>query len=376
MDRDRVLGLDVAMYRTFGDAEEPWRQVEARGAGFVFQSFDWCATWSETVGRARHVEPALVHARDPRTGAEMFLPLGIEPKRFGVRALGFLDGRLADHTAPVLAGPTDTVFDDVRMKAILRRVGEATGADVLDFRHLRARVGDRRNPLVTSRTKRAGYSTHSLKLDGTWEAFCAERLSSSYKSGSRRRLRGLHKRGEPRVVIAGSVQQALSILSTTFTQKARRYRETGRPDPLAINAYREFYQRMTARHHTSGLVHVTALILDEEVLATHWGCVHERRFLWLMPSYDPAWGKASPGRLLLDYLVEWSFRQGFREFDFTIGDEPYKFTFCNVSEGLYRRVVPRSPLGWAYWLKGSLDDGRPRLARPRLLRWANGAARS
>jgi CelD/BcsL family acetyltransferase involved in cellulose biosynthesis len=73
----------------------------------------------------------------------------------------------------------------------------------------------------------------------------------------------------------------------------------------------------------------------------------------------------SPGRLLLDSLVEWSFLQGFREFDFTIGDEPYKGTFCNVSDGLYRRIAARSPLGWAYWLKASLADAHPRVAGAR-----------
>ena len=53
-----------------------------------------------------------------------------------------------------------------------------------------------------------------------------------------------------------------------------------------------------------------------------------------MPSYDAAWDRLSPGRLLLDHLIEWSFCQGLGEFDFTIGDEPYKATFCNVSDGL------------------------------------------
>lgn len=357
MDRHRVHGLDVVIHRTFGDAEQSWREAEVRGTGFVFQSFDWCATWSETVGRALHVEPVLVHVRDPRTGAEMFLPLGIELKRFGVRALGFLDGRLADHTAPVLAGPTDAAFDDVKMKTVLRRLGDATRADVLDFRHLRTSIDDRRSPLVELRSKRASYATHSLKLDGTWDTFCTERLTANHRKDSRRRLRRLQERGTSRFVIAETVEQALAILDITFTQKARRYRDTGRANPLAVDAYREFYRRMTARHYSSGFVRVAALILDDHVLATDWGCIHEGRFVSLLPSYDAAWSWMSPGRLLLEHLVEWSFRQGLHEFDFTIGDEPYKFTFCNVHEGLYRRVDPWSPLGWAYWLKARLDEG-------------------
>lgn len=375
MPRDDLRGPDIVIHSTFGDAEQVWRTIEARGTGFVFQSFDWCATWFETIGRARHVRPVLIHVRDPVTGAEMFLPLGIEPKRFGVQALGFLDGRLADHAAPVLTGPTDSAFDDVSMATILRRVSRATAVDVLDFRHLRARVDGRRNPLVTPRAAPASYATHSLKLDGTWEAFCAERLSANHRKDSRRRLRRLQERGRSRFVIAESVEQALAILETALVQKARRYRETGRPNPLAVDAYGEFYRRMTARHFRSGLVLVAALILDDHVLATDWGCVHKGRVVSLLPSYDAAWRQAAPGRLLLEHLIAWSFRQGLHEFDFTIGDEPYKFTFCNVSEALYRWVTPRSPLGLAYYIGTTLDERCARGASVRLRQAPAGVGR-
>ena len=124
------------------------------------------------------------------------------------------------------AGPTDTTFDDVRPGAILRRVAEATGADVLDIQHLRTPVDGRRNPLVNSRAMPASYATHSLKLGGTWEAFCEERLSKNYRADNRRNWRRLREQGTPRIVIAGSVEQALAILESTFAQKARRYYAT------------------------------------------------------------------------------------------------------------------------------------------------------
>lgn len=354
MVRIRTGTFDIAVHQSFIDAELPWRRIEEHGAGFVFQSFDWCATWFDTIGRSRRVTPVLVHVRDATTGAEMFLPLGVEGKRFGVRVLGFLAGRLADHTAPMVAGPADVAFDDAAMRAILREVGRAAGADVVDFWHLKTRIGALPNPLFHSQATPARYATHRLVLDGTWEAFCNQRLSRSHQAGSRRRWRRLREHGTPRIEIADSRERALGILQVTLVQKAERYRDTGRENPLADDAYREFYTRLTARHHQKGVVNVSALFLDEHVLATHWGCVHRGCFLWLMPSFDPAWGKVSPGRLLLDHLIEWSFREGLRAFDFTIGDEPYKATFANVSEGLYRRIVPYSALGWAYLIKSRL----------------------
>ena len=74
-----------------------------------------------------------------------------------------------------------------------------------------------------------------------------------------------------------------------------------------------------------------------------------------MPWYESGeWARYSPGRLLLEHLLESSFEQGLREFDFTIGDEPYKSAFCNASDALYRLIRPRSALGWAYYAKARL----------------------
>jgi CelD/BcsL family acetyltransferase involved in cellulose biosynthesis len=79
-----------------------------------------------------------------------------------------------------------------------------------------------------------------------------------------------------------------------------------------------------------------------------------------MPSYEGGeWARYSPGRLLL----EWSFAQGLREFDFTIGDEPYRSAFWNASDALYRLSRPRSALGWAYYAKARLADRTSPLAR-------------
>jgi CelD/BcsL family acetyltransferase involved in cellulose biosynthesis len=354
---DRV---DISLFATFEDAERSWRNVETRGSSFVFQSFDWCSTWFETIGRALQVEPLLAHVREPASGAEMFLPLGVERKRFGVRCLGFLGSRLADHTGPVLAGPTD-VFDRETVSDVLREVESAGRCDVSDFRHLRSAVDGHRNPLVGPECTVAGYQTHSVRIEGSWESFWAEKITRRHSADSRRQRRRLAERGEPRFVVATTVEQALAITDTMLAQKSRRYRETRRDDPLASDAYREFYLTVTRRHHGRALIHVSALMLDGRVLATHWGAFWKGRLVSLMPSFEGGdWARYSPGRLLLEHLLEWSFEHGLREFDCTIGDEPYKAAFCNQSDDLYRLIRARSALGWAYSAKTRLSAPAPR----------------
>jgi CelD/BcsL family acetyltransferase involved in cellulose biosynthesis len=347
--------MEISVSATFEDAEPSWRDAETRGLSFVFQSFDWCATWFETIGRALPVEPLLAHVREPASGAEMFLPLGVEHKRFGVRCLGFLGSRLADHAAPVLVGPT-AVFDRAIVSDILRDVASAGRCDVSDFGHLRSAVDGHPNPLVGPECTVAGYQTHSVRIEGSWQSFWAEKIARRHSADSRRQLRRLAERGEPRFVVATTVEQALAITDAMLVQKSRRYRETGRDDSLASEVYRDFYLSATRRYHGCGLIHVAALMLDDRVLATHWGAVWKGRLVSLMPSFEGGeWARYSPGRLLLEHLLEWSFAQGLREFDLTIGDEPYKSAFCNASDALYRLIRPHSALGWAYCAKARLS---------------------
>ena len=288
---------------------------------------------------------------------ELFLPLVLERGRFGVRRLGFLDGALTDHAAPIVVG------DGLDLPAnewprLARRIAAEARADVIDWRHLTRTVGPHANPLLTPRSTRTAYASHRLDIVGGWRDFARERLSTSHLAGSRRRSRRLQAVGTTSFVVATDVDEALAILELVMAWKAAQYVATGRENRLALPAYRAFFREMTRRHLSSGLVHVSALTLDGRPLAAHWGCVHARTFHWLVPAYDAAWSRVSPGRLLLDHLVERAFEARLRAFDFTIGDEPYKATYADRHETLCRTLHARTPLGLAYAFR-SRREGRP-----------------
>jgi CelD/BcsL family acetyltransferase involved in cellulose biosynthesis len=347
--------IDLSIYTSFEEAREIWRDVEARGSCFLFQSYDWCSTWFETIGRRLGVEPCLVYARDLGMPAEVFLPLGVHRRRLTVRCLEFLGGRLADHTAPILVGATDQVRDGVWLSAILGSVQRVVRFDVVDLRHLRVDVDGHPNPLVGSGCARAGYQTHSLTIADSWDAYSMRQLSSKYRADSRRCWRRLKERGTPRFQIAQTVDIALAMTEVMFAQKSRRLRELGAFDLFALPQYRDYCLQATRDHHQSGMIHVSALMLDNRPLATHWGAVWRNRFLLFFLSFeDGDWARFGPGRLLLECLLEWSFASGLAAFDFTIGDESYKSTYCCASENLHRLVRPRSPLGWVYYARSRL----------------------
>ena len=114
--------------------------------------------------------------------------------------------------------------------------------------------------------------------------------------------------------------------------KSGQYRATGLKDMFADGRNVRFFAAMRER----GLVFLNALWAGERLVAAHLGARWERHCYCWIPSYDPELARFSPGRILLETLLEHSHREGDVEFDFLIGDEPYKWHYTDQA----RRVGP------------------------------------
>jgi len=92
----------------------------------------------------------------------------------------------------------------------------------------------------------------------------------------------------------------------------------------------------------------SVLWLNEHIIATHLGAVDHERFYFLMPTFSPEWGNYSPGRLILEHLIQWSIEQGLKVFDFTVGEEEYKKAWCNLELKLFEILKARTLIGELY----------------------------
>ena len=54
------------------------------------------------------------------------------------------------------------------------------------------------------------------------------------------------------------------------------------------------------------------------------GFEYGARFYYLRPAFDPQYSKYSPGHIHIFYLIQASFSNGVKEFDFCRGDSSYK----------------------------------------------------
>ena len=127
-------------------AESLWRRATAKSPTYVFQCYDWLATWQATAGVAHGIQSLVVSITDPTGQPLLLLPLGIQ-RSFGCRYLVFLGGRASDYNAPIIIDTAWTASIDFAdlWKQIIRHLPPI---DVVWLERIPHVIEDFQNPMV------------------------------------------------------------------------------------------------------------------------------------------------------------------------------------------------------------------------------------
>lgn len=330
----------ISVSGSLRDFEAWWPRSGARGDArcFAFQCADILDVWCDTIGAANHIEPVFVTVFGTSGKPALLLALGIEVRN-GVRVLRFMDGDVSDYNAPVVF-PEASSWEPETVAAVWAQLSRALPPfDLAMLEKMPDVVGDLNNPLSALATAPHAESCHAVKLEGPWKIFAREHIKNP--SDSRRRRRKLDKLGNVRFAIAADEQQRADFFDAMMRMKRDKFVETKGYDVFTEPGFGEFYREATRRLGDAGPVHLSALLLDDRILAAHWGYVADERFYHLMPAHESGeWRAYAPGRLLNEWLLQWALENGLKLFDFGIGDEPYKFDYCDLHVPLRNAILP------------------------------------
>jgi hypothetical protein len=157
-----------------------------------------------------------------------------------------------------------------------------------------------------------------------WSAFesmVAQRRSNLGRE-SRRKRRGLEREVGPLSFVLQ--QQQEEVFDQCVRWKSAQYLRTGLKDMFAstdsVCMFQELYRK--------GVLLVSSLRAGDQLLATHFGAMVDRVFYSWVAAYDPKHSAYSPGALLLEFLLQESWRRRDLEFNFLIGDQEYKWFYA------------------------------------------------
>lgn len=324
----------VERYSDIKEIASEWKSIQKNGEALVFQTFEWVSHWMEFVGKAQHIEPLIVVVREKINSPPLLiLPFGIRTS-FGCRILSILGGFHADYAGGVINKncvskcPTgETLWGEIE------KIARGEKVDLIWVWNIPLHLGRVPNPLWFKGCRQSGESNAIVGVN-SWQEYYQEIVPTKVRADSRRQRKRLAEIGQLRFCLAKTLKEGIDFTQTMIIQKSERYTALGIKNQFDQPEHWEFFLK-SVQGRNGLMPHVSALLLDDRILAVHWGEVHDGRFYYLMPSHDERWEKFSPGRLLLEHLVEWSFKSGYDVFDFTVGAEAYKYHWANLSTPLF-----------------------------------------
>jgi len=143
-----------------------------------------------------------------------------------------------------------------------------------------------------------------------------------------------------------------SHLEPFFEQHIKRRELAGGSSLFLTPDRREFYHRLVEFMPIEWL-DFTVLKFNEAPIAYHFGFFYNKKLIWYKPSFDVNYAEHSPGEVLMHFLIQQAMEFRASEFDFTIGDEPFKRRFSNIVRYTYQVGYIGNKALNLYWISAS-----------------------
>jgi CelD/BcsL family acetyltransferase involved in cellulose biosynthesis len=330
-----------------------WRSLD----GLIFQDHAWVSAWWRTLppGDMSMLRIGLAWKGDVLLAV---MPLCVR-RRKGLRFLEWAASPFTDYP-DVLAAP---LCPRAPLEALWGEITRAGGFDLAFLSRLSPDAAARR--LVSMQRPegvrlRANYRREvSHRVVGPWtngtEWF--ESQSKKTRKNYRHSLNMIDKAGGARFRLLpadaplGPVLDRLWALKRKWLVERERESDMFHRDNAALVALTDVLAQ-------AGILRIFVLECDGAIIALSVNFVQHGTMMAFLTTYDPEFGRASPGMLLMMDYIRWSFDNGLGMVDFLCGAEPFKQRFATQSVDLDTFTGIRTPRGA---LATIIDHGRKRL---------------
>lgn len=335
--------LEMRVHERMEALEAAWRALERDPSVSMHQGYDWCSAW---VRAHPGLRLALVEGRaGGRT--VMILPLVIARRR-GSHVAGYI-GSAYSNINGGLFDPAARIDPDALGNGI--RQALKGRADLMVLERVPLQWRERLSPLAylshTENQNRAFQVPLFQSFEDTLRQVNAKRRRKKFRLQQRR----LEEAGGYLVIDTLEPAEQHALLDEFFRQKAERFKAQGLPDVFADAPVRAFFHALldAPRDDADYPLRLHALRLKEDggpILAVTGTSRKGDHVICQFGSIrDDLLPEASPGEFLFWYVIEQACHEGASIFDFGIGDQNYKRSWCTVETVHYDVLVPITLLG-------------------------------
>jgi CelD/BcsL family acetyltransferase involved in cellulose biosynthesis len=341
-----VVSADIAAL------EGAWRGLEARALVTPYQAYGWVRGFVETVGVAHAMDFRYAVLRDGHDRPLAILPLVIT-RRNGIRFAEFIGGKHANYHMGIFAPEFAATLDASAARAMLAEIAAGIGGlDAFVFVNQPTLWQGVANPLAALAAGPSPSGAYKLALN---PGDCDGTLRRSMSSHAHKKLKNKRNRfaafGASRLVKAEGSGDIARVIEAFLTQKAKRFKMMGVPDPFADPSVRAFLEQGSLPlGDAPPALELYSLDVEGRSVATYVGALQGTRFSGMATSFDMDGeiARTSPGEILLVDLIKLKCHAGITVFDLGVGEARYKTTICDDKDELVDSFLPLTLKGRAF----------------------------
>lgn len=341
--------LRIEIFESMQPLEADWRALERDDLTSLHQSYDWCAAWVRTYRNP------LAIVRGSLGGHTAFiLPLEITRANM-VRSAQFIAARRSNintglFSAEFLEASGDGLTASQQEEIVQALQGKA---DLVVLQNIPLDWRSRMSPLAAMSTVENQNHAFQLPFLGSFEETLKQVNAKRRRKKYRHQTRILEEKGGFDYLAAGAPEEQHMLLDLFFRQKSARFKAAGLPDVFQGAETHDFLHRLIEvgtgdqtnttlemralrlkGEHAGHIPAIAALSRKGDHIICQFASIDET----LVP-------EASPGELLFWLMIEGAHREGVALFDFGIGDQGYKRSWCPVETVQHDAILPISALG-------------------------------
>lgn len=315
-----------------------WQALYLSSETTLFQNPDWHRAWWRHIGYPKGWTP---HTAAGWCNGRLvaLAPLAVI-RRSGLRRLEWAGTTVFDYPDALVAHGTDAA-------PLWNAVRRSRQYDFARLRDIRTRAVSRHSLEAFARKARAGSAAHVIDLRARsgdeWFATLSRRTRSNHQAN----LRRLQREGPVKLRVAASPSEVTAMIRHAVRLKTDWSHARGIDNIFTQGYAAGFLEELSLRSQEEGVLHLSALCCNDQMIAVHAGFAGADGFYYYMPAYDPRFAKASPGRVHLIMLVMLAIDTGCTRFDFLRGTADYKSHFATEEREMSDYIFSRGIIGAA-----------------------------
>lgn len=331
--------MEVVVKKKFDqELKEIWQNFEEQNKHIIFQSYLWNKNIFEYLHKDLQKLELTILIVKKKDDILAIFPFVVK-KFFFFNIVSWLGDEFSDYLGPIIK---NNIIQTKELNEIYEAFYKTLKTN--DIIYLKNIIDDENiifNPYLKISNVKKTSNVYGIKIQTSWNNYLLSNNLTKTQERINYYIRKLNNISNFSFFIAHNNEEKKKIIIDTIKNKKK----------LSNSQSKKNLEDFFLQSENLNNLHCSCLRLDNgKIISSNIGILQNNKFIYFYPSYvdDKNFSKYSIGKVLLYYLIKYSFEKKIDYFDFGIGNEEYKKKWSNYNVSTYEYLYPISITGYLY----------------------------